>query len=312
MKTKNPEVKNPEVKNKKELQLRSFMLYLELEKSLSSNTINSYEFDLIKFSGFLDGLNINGFEDVEEAHIEKYLALLKKKYKATTTARMLSSLRQLYEFLIDSKNYNLRINPLEYFDSPKLGRKLPDVLTVEEIDKILSQPDVNSPLGLRDKTILELMYACGLRVSEVLTIKTSNILFEDEVIRVLGKGSKERIVPVAASTLEWIKIYIANSRTTLAKPFSEDHLFLNWRGGKLSRMAIWDIISKYSKMAKISKQVHPHIFRHSFATHLLEGGADLRSIQEMLGHADISTTQIYTHVDISYLKQVHKQFHPRG
>ena len=214
--------------------------------------------------------------------------------------------------MIDTKTYSIRLNPLEFFDSPKLSRKLPDILTIEEIEKILSQPDVNIPLGLRDKTILEIMYACGLRVSEVLTIKTSSVLYEDEVIRVIGKGSKERIVPIAASTLEWIKLYISNSRSKLAKSNSEDFLFLNWRGKALSRMAIWDIISKYSKMAKIAKKIHPHIFRHSFATHLLEGGADLRSIQEMLGHADISTTQIYTHVDISYLKQVHKEFHPRG
>ncbi len=303
---------NSSGKDQKVLQIRAFLLYLELEKSLSQNTINSYEFDLEKFKDFLDELNVAGFEDVIEDHIEKYLAALKMEYKASSTARMMTSLRQLFEFLIDSKNYNIKLNPLEFFDSPKLSRILPDVLTVEEIDMILSQPDVNTPLGLRDKTIVELMYACGLRVSEVLTIKTSNILYSDEVVRVIGKGSKERIVPVAASSLEWVKLYTERSRSTLAKPYSEDYLFLNWRGRKLSRMAIWDIINKYSKMAKIQKKIHPHIFRHSFATHLLEGGADLRSIQEMLGHADISTTQIYTHVDISYLKQVHKQFHPRG
>ncbi len=296
----------------KEQQVSRFLLFLELERSLSPNTIQSYTFDLQKFSDFLDGLNVEGFEIVEESHIEKYLAQLKKEHKATSVARMLSALRQFYEFLIDTGNYNIKLNPLEFFDSPKLGRKLPDVLTIEEIDSILNQPEVNTPLGLRDKTILEAMYACGLRVSEVLSLKTSNILFNDEVVRVIGKGSKERIVPVASSTLEWIKLYIEKSRITLAKPYSEDHLFLNWRGKKLSRMAIWDIINKYSKMAKVNKQIHPHIFRHSFATHLLEGGADLRSIQEMLGHADISTTQIYTHVDISYLKQVHKEFHPRG
>ena len=296
----------------KEQQVSRFLLFLELERSLSPNTIQSYTFDLQKFSDFLYGLNVEGFEIVEESHIEKYLAQLKKEHKATSVARMLSALRQFYEFLIDTGNYNIKLNPLEFFDSPKLGRKLPDVLTVEEIDSILNQPEVNTPLGLRDKTILEAMYACGLRVSEVLSLKTSNILFNDEVVRVIGKGSKERIVPVASSTLEWIKLYIEKSRITLAKPYSEDHLFLNWRGKKLSRMAIWDIINKYSKMAKVNKQIHPHIFRHSFATHLLEGGADLRSIQEMLGHADISTTQIYTHVDISYLKQVHKEFHPRG
>ncbi len=300
------------VKDGKKSQIQSFLLYLELEKSLSANTINSYSFDLEKFRSYLDELNIEGFEDVEETHIEKFLAILKKEYKASSTSRLLSALRQFYEHLIDSKNYNIKLNPLEYFDSPKIGRKLPDVLTVEEINKILSQPDENTSLGLRDKTILEIMYACGLRVSEVLTLKTSNILYNDEIVRVIGKGSKERIVPAAPSSLAWVKMYLERSRNTLSKAFSEDYLFLNWRGRKLSRMAIWDIINKYSKMAKIQKKIHPHIFRHSFATHLLEGGADLRSIQEMLGHADISTTQIYTHVDISYLKQVHKQFHPRG
>jgi integrase/recombinase XerD len=225
---------------------------------------------------------------------------------------MISALRQFYSFLLNKKGSTSAVNPLEYFDTPRLARKLPVVLTVQEIDKILSQPDINTPLGLRDKTILETMYACGLRVSEVLDLKKSNILTSDEVIRVFGKGSKERVVPIAKTALEWIKIYIERSRVTIAKPFSEDFLFLNWRGRKLSRMAIWDIMDKYSKMAKISKHIYPHIFRHSFATHLLEGGADLRSIQEMLGHSDISTTQIYTHVDITYLKEVHKQFHPRG
>lgn len=303
---------NPAIKDRKESQVMSFLLYLELERSLSQNTIDSYKFDLDKFCNFLNSRSISGFEDVTESDIERYLAQLKKELKASSTSRMLSTLRQLFDFLIDSKTCEIKVNPLEFFDSPKLARKLPDVLTVEEIDKILSEPDINTPLGLRDKTILEIMYACGLRVSEVLTIKTSNILFVDEVVRVIGKGSKERIVPAAASSLEWIKLYIERSRSTIAKSFSEDYLFLNWRGRKLSRMAIWDIIHKYSQMAKIQKNIHPHILRHSFATHLLEGGADLRSIQEMLGHADISTTQIYTHVDISYLKQVHKQFHPRG
>jgi len=302
----------PAAKDAKLSQVQGFLLYLELERSLSTNTINSYAFDLEKFRLFIEEQDLNGFEDAQDTHIEKFLAQLKKEYKASTTARLLSTLRQFYEYLIDTKSYSLKLNPLEFFDSPKLSRKLPDILTIEEIEKILSQPDVNIPLGLRDKTILEIMYACGLRVSEVLTIKTSSVLYEDEVIRVIGKGSKERIVPIAASTLEWIKLYISNSRSKLAKSNSEDFLFLNWRGKALSRMAIWDIISKYSKMAKIAKKIHPHIFRHSFATHLLEGGADLRSIQEMLGHADISTTQIYTHVDISYLKQVHKEFHPRG
>lgn len=293
--------------------IKSFLLFIELEKSLSENTINSYTFDLLKFKEFLDRYDVTAFEDVKETHIEKFLAELKKENKASTTARILSSLRQLYNFIMNSAQAGrLKINPLEYFDSPKLGRKLPDVLTVAEVNNILAKPDHNLVLGLRDKVILETMYACGLRVSELINLKGANVLVNEEVVRVFGKGSKERVVPIAKTTLEWIEIYRQNSRAKISKPYSEDYLFLNWRGRKLSRMAVWDIINKYTKMAKIQKQVYPHILRHSFATHLLEGGADLRSIQEMLGHSDISTTQIYTHVDITYLKQVHKEFHPRG
>ncbi|HJY63156.1 MAG TPA: site-specific tyrosine recombinase XerD [Ignavibacteria bacterium] len=297
--------------NEKEKNINLFLLHLELEKSLSDNTIHSYKFDLKKFRDFTDTLNIKSFYDVDKDIISSFLAA--EKNKASSKARMLSSLRQFFNYIIKTDKQNrLKLNPLEFFDSPKLGRILPDVLTVAEIDKILNQPDINVTLGLRDKTVLEVMYACGLRVSEVTSIKIPDILFNDEVIRVFGKGSKERVVPIGKPALDWINIYITKSRSILAKTHSEDYLFLNWRGRKLSRMAIWNIISKYSKMARIQKEVHPHIFRHSFATHLLEGGADLRSIQEMLGHADISTTQIYTHVDITYLKEIHKQFHPRG
>jgi len=302
-----------EISGEKEKCINSFLLHLELEKSLSDNTISSYRFDLNKFRTFVDGLNIASFYEADKNTIEKFLSAAKNYNKASTKARMLSALRQFFGYLIKTDKYKrITLNPLEFFDPPKLSRKLPVVLSVNEIDKILNQPDIQTALGLRDKTILEVMYACGLRVSEVISLKIQNVLFNDEVIRVFGKGSKERVVPIGKSALDWVNIYITKSRITLAKHFSEDFLFLNWRGRRLSRMAIWDIISKYSKMAKIQKEVHPHIFRHSFATHLLEGGADLRSIQEMLGHSDISTTQIYTHVDITYLKEVHKQFHPRG
>jgi integrase/recombinase XerD len=299
--------------DEKEKNINSFLIHLELEKSLSDNTINSYRFDLSKFKDFLDSSNISSFYFVDKDVITKFLADAKNSGKATSKARMLSALRQFFKYLIrNDKHDRMKLNPLEFFDSPKLGRKLPDVLSVAEIDKILSQPDEHNTLGLRDKTVMEVMYACGLRVSEAIGLKLQNVLFNDEVIRVFGKGSKERVVPIGKSALEWISLYITKSRSILSRPFSEDYLFLNWRGRKLSRMAIWDIISKYAKMARIQREVHPHIFRHSFATHLLEGGADMRSIQEMLGHADISTTQIYTHVDITYLKEIHKQFHPRG
>jgi integrase/recombinase XerD len=166
---------------------------------------------------------------------------------------------------------------------------------------------------LRDKAILELLYACGTRVSELISLKLSDLFLQDEVIRVLGKGSKERLIPIGSSAIKWVNNYIKNSRPLIMKiSKSENHVFLNSRGSKISRMGIWKIIDRYVKEAGIKKEVHPHTFRHSFATHLLEGGADLRAVQEMLGHADISTTQIYTHIDRDYIKQVHKQFHPRG
>jgi integrase/recombinase XerD len=299
--------------SKRDNQVRSFLLFLELEKSLSENTIDSYSFDLRKFIGFLDIMKVDTVDSVTDTHIEKFLSYLKKENRASTTARILSSLRQFYDYLINNNSIpGLKVNPFVNFDSPKLPRTLPVVLSVEEIDKIFSRIDTSNKLGIRDRTILETMYACGLRVSELINLKCSNILTVEELVRVYGKGSKERVVPVGRSALQWIKLYMEQSRISLSNSRSEDYLFLNWRGKKLSRMAIWNILDKYVKLAGIKKEIHPHILRHSFATHLLEGGADLRSIQEMLGHADISTTQIYTHVDISYLKEVHQRFHPRG
>jgi integrase/recombinase XerD len=309
----NVHVKHRQEEDPRSRQLQTFLLHLDLEKSLSENTIHSYEFDIRKFSKFLDSRKVFQFDSINEDTIEKFLSFLKKDNKPSTTARMLSSLRQFYDFLLDtSRSGKLNSNPFENFDSPKLARSLPEILSLDEIDRMLNSVDTNSTLGLRDRTVLETMYACGLRVSELINMKCSNVLPLEKVVHVLGKGSKERIIPIGKSALKWIDSYLLHARISLAKRWSEDYLFLNWRGRKLSRMGIWDIINKYSKLAKIEKQVYPHIFRHSFATHLLERGADLRAIQEMLGHSDISTTQIYTHVDISYLKEVHKTFHPRA
>lgn len=313
-KRKNKHLQGEEPLHRDYKQIELFHLYLELEKSLSDNTVKSYEFDIHKFKDFLTNIKVSSFTEVNESHIEKFLAYLKKEYKASTSARILSALRQFYDFMINSGHLSdLKYNPFENFDSPKLERKLPDVLLAEEIDKIFAEVDViNNMMGLRDKAILETMYACGLRVSELINLKIANLWFTDELVQVFGKGSKERVVPIGKSAIEWINLYLLKSRISLANSFSEDYLFLNWRGKKLSRMAIWNILDKYSKMAKIEKKMHPHILRHSFATHLLEGGADLRSVQEMLGHSDISTTQIYTHVDITYLKEIYKEFHPRA
>ena len=203
--------------------------------------------------------------------------------------------------------------PAESENQPKLSKNLPIVLSVEEMESILSSPDYSTKLGVRDKAVLELLYACGIRVSEIIGLKISDLFLKEDVIRVFGKGSKERIVPIGSSAIRWVEDYLLRSRPLLEKRLkSENILFLNNRGTKLSRMGLWKIIDRYTKEAGIKKEVHPHTFRHSFATHLLEGGADLRAVQEMLGHADISTTQIYTHIDRDFIKQVHKEFHPRG
>jgi len=290
-----------------------FRFHLQIERSLSENTVDSYRYDLNKFRDFLRTINVETFEKVNEAHIEKFLAYLKNENKPSTTSRILSALRQFYDYLLTAKSIDMELNPFENFESPKLEKKLPVYLTVDEVERLLDSAKNNgNRLELRDRAVLETMYACGLRVSELTGLKCSNVIENEDVIRVIGKGSKERLVPIGKVALDWIKRYLNLSRPFLANPKSEEYLFLNWRGKKLSRMGVWNIIDKYARLAKIEKEIHPHILRHSFATHLLEGGADLRSIQEMMGHADITTTQIYTHVDITYLKDVHKTFHPRG
>jgi integrase/recombinase XerD len=204
-------------------------------------------------------------------------------------------------------------NPAENIDIPKSSKKLPETLTINDVNKILEQPDTSKPAGVRDRAILELLYACGLRVSELCTLRIKDIIVEAEIIRVFGKGSKERIVPIGSSALDWINQYLLKVRHLFVKRGkTEDILFLNQRGTQLSRMSIWKLVQSSARKAEIQIHVHPHIFRHSFATHLLEGGADLRAVQEMLGHSDISTTQIYTHLDNDYIKEVHKTYHPRG
>jgi integrase/recombinase XerD len=295
-----------------ELFLKEYLTYLKLEKNLSTNTLSSYKNDLTTFISFLKDRNINDPSGISSENINSFFKLLKDiGLSGTSSARYFSSLKGFFLFLI--KNKYLIKNPIERVSSPKLSKKLPAVLDVAEVEKILSKPDTKDKLGLRDKAILELFYACGTRVSELINLKVSDLFLNDEVIRVFGKGSKERLIPIGSSAIKWINEYLKQSRPLLMKKSkSENYLFLNSRSSKLSRMGIWKIINRYAKEAGIEKEVHPHTFRHSFATHLLEGGADLRAVQEMLGHADISTTQIYTHIDRDYIKQVHKQYHPRG
>ena len=295
-----------------EIFLKEYLTTLKLERNLSGNTVSSYKNDILSLISFLETLGITDPSQVNKKELNSFFSSLSKTgLSSNSAARYYSSIKGFFRYLF-IQNY-IKENPMEKVSSPKLKKGLPLVLSVTEVDSILSRPDTSNVLGLRDKALLELLYACGVRVSELLGLKVSDLFFNEEMIRVFGKGSKERLVPVGRSAVKWVKEYLIKSRTMLEKKHkSENFLFLNKRGTKLSRMGIWKIVDKYVKDAGIKKEVHPHTFRHSFATHLLEGGADLRAVQEMLGHADISTTQIYTHIDREYIKQMHKDFHPRG
>ncbi len=292
--------------------LKEYLAVLKLEKNLSENTLNSYKSDISSLFNFLDGYNVTDPSEITYKHLAAFFnALSKAGLNSRSAARYYSSIKGFFKYLL-AGNYVVS-NPVEKVPPPKIPKNLPPVLSISEVDAILSKPDAEEKLGLRDKAILETFYACGVRESELINLKLQDLFLEEDIIRVFGKGSKERLIPIGSSAIKWIKEYLLKSRPLLEKKAkSESFLFLNRRGTKLSRMGIWKIVSRYVKEAEIQKEVHPHTFRHSFATHLLEGGADLRAVQEMLGHSDISTTQIYTHIDREYIKQVHRDFHPRG
>jgi integrase/recombinase XerD len=292
--------------------VRSYLHYLEIEKNASTNTIASYKLDLARYLQYLEEKNITSLEKIKENDIAGFLSLLYDiGLSASSVSRNLTAIKMFHRFLVgDGITKN---NPTENVDTPKLEKQLPDVLSQDEVETILSQPNTVEPLGIRDRAILETMYATGVRVSELIGLKQSCLHAEVGIIQVFGKGSKERLIPIGKSALEWIAKYQREVRPQYAKKGrGKDVVFLNTRGTPLSRMTIWNIVDRYTRQAGIQKDVHPHTFRHSFATHLLEGGADLRAVQEMLGHSDISTTQIYTHIDREYLKEVHRTFHPRG
>jgi integrase/recombinase XerD len=292
--------------------LREYLTVLRLEKNLSDNTVASYNSDLSCLIKYLGDDNIDDPSQVTYNSLASFFKSLSAAgLSASSAARYYSSAKGFFNYLL--VNRYITSNPIEKVPPPRLAKNLPGVLSVNEVESILQLPDINETLGLRDKALLEMLYACGTRVSELINIKLSDLFFTEEIIRVFGKGSKERLIPVGSSAIKWVNEYLTKSRPVLMKKLrSENVLFLNIRGSKLSRMGVWKIVSRYTREAGITKDVHPHTFRHSFATHLIEGGADLRAVQEMLGHADISTTQIYTHIDRDYIKQVHKQFHPRG
>ncbi len=294
--------------------VQEYLVNLKIEQNKSDNTIRSYEKDINKFIDFLSKHHIDDLSEVTIELITKFFEHQKKiGLKNSTSARYMSALKSFFDYL-DRNNY-LEENPFVKATRTHTSRSLPVVLSFDEMEKILNLPGTgdNEILGLRDKALLEMLYSSGLRVSELINLKVSDVYFSEEIVRVTGKGDKQRIVPVGSSALEWIGKYLKHSRPFLVKRNkSGNYLFLGKRGTKLSRMAVWKIVNKYVEKAGIKKEVHPHTFRHSFATHLLEGGADLRAVQEMLGHVDISTTQIYTHVNRDYVSQVHKDYHPRG
>jgi integrase/recombinase XerD len=293
--------------------LKEYLTILRFEKNLSVNTIESYSNDITKLLEFSESyFNVRDENEIDDKILIKFYKFLSDMgLSGSTSARYLSSHKSFFGYL-KSQNY-IEKDPTEKVSSPKLSRKLPVVLSFNEIEKILDAPDTRNETGLRDKALMEIMYSSGLRVSETINLLLNDLIFSEGLIRVLGKGSKERIVPIGSSAVRWVNKYLMNGRPSLKKSGkSLNFVFLNKRGTKLSRMGVWNIVDKYTKEAGIDKEVHPHIFRHSFATHLLEGGADLRSVQEMLGHADISTTQIYTHIDREYIKQVYRDYHPRG
>jgi len=291
--------------------LEQYLGHLAVERGLSRNSQEAYGRDLRRYLTFLEQRGVSDIGAIGREHVADFLRTLAGYgLSAVSLARNISAVRGFHRFFVAEGL--CRADPSENVDSPKLAKRLPDVLDYAEVERLLARPDPASPLGLRDRAMLELMYACGLRVSELLALSRKDLFFADGFIRCFGKGSKERVIPVGAAAAKWVEQYLERGRPLLRKQYETEVLFLNNRGRPLSRMGFWKLLRNYAKKAGIKKRVHPHILRHSFATHLLEGGADLRSVQEMLGHADISTTQIYTHVDREYLKEVHRQFHPRG
>ncbi|WP_072905724.1 site-specific tyrosine recombinase XerD [Anaerobranca californiensis] len=291
--------------------LADYLTYLRVERGLAQNTVLSYERDLKKFISFLKDCNFSDWSEIKRQQIITYLLKLQEEKMAPASiSRNLAAIRSFFNYLT-TENL-LGEDPAKDLDSPKLSKKLPKIITVEEVEELLNQPDETDKIGIRDRAMLELLYASGLRVSELISLEVDDVNLDLGFLRCQGKGSKERIVPLGKMAIHYIQLYLEQSRPKLVKNIYQKKLFLNFHGRPMTRQGFWKIIKKYAKQSGINTEITPHTFRHSFATHLLENGADLRSVQEMLGHADISTTQIYTQVTGKKLKNIHKKFHPRG
>ena len=291
--------------------LDRFLHYLTVEKGLSDNTVDAYRHDLSRFLNHLDEKGMEDLSKVEKVSLRAFLLGLKQQgLSARTIARNQVSLRTFFRFLI--LEGSLKVNPAEDLESPKTVKTLPEILTVQEVERLLDQPDLKAYLGIRDRAMIEILYATGMRVSELVRLPMNQVNLEAGYALIYGKGSKERVVPLGSEAIRWITHYVQTARNRLLKGRENPLLFIGRSGKGMSRQRFWKSIKGYSQKAGIRKRMTPHVLRHSFASHLLERGADLRSVQMMLGHVDISTTQIYTHVTGERLKKVHKQYHPRG
>ncbi len=291
--------------------LDQFLHYLIVEKGLSKNTIEAYSHDLTRFLDFLKEKGIEKIRTVGKFDIRGFLLWLKRKNLSTKSiGRDLSAIRTFFKFLIQEGI--VETNPVEDLESPRVAKKLPEILSLKEIEQLLEQPDLKTALGIRDRAMLEMLYATGMRVSELTSLPTHQVNLEGGYVLLYGKGSKERVVPLGSEAINWVTLYLGKARETLAKRKESPALFINRSGRGMSRQGFWKNLKDYARKAGLRKKITPHLLRHSFASHLLERGADLRSVQMMLGHVDISTTQIYTHVTGERLKKVHKQYHPRG
>lgn len=288
--------------------INEFIDAIWLESGLSDNTLSAYRSDLKRFSESISPVLLLS---VERAHIQQFLAtLLAGQIKSSSSARILSTLRRFYRYQIRERQ--VEVDPCAQVLSPKKGRPLPKAISEQQVTDLLLAPDINKPIGIRDRAMLELLYATGLRVSELVELSLLEINLDVGVVRIIGKGSKERLVPLGEQAVHWVEQYLLNGRDELLKGKKSDAVFVTARGGAMTRQAFWYLIKKYALLASITQGLSPHTLRHAFASHLINHGADLRSVQMLLGHADLSTTQIYTHIARERLQTMHSQHHPRG
>jgi integrase/recombinase XerD len=290
-------------------ELDTFIDHLWLEDGLSKNTLESYRLDLTSFALWLTPQS-KQLLTVDQADIQQYLAVKFPQSKPRSISRLIASMRRFYRYLM--RDNKISLDPTIQIQSPKLPRSLPKSLNEDEVIALLNAPNISEPAGLRDRAMLELLYACGLRVSELVGVKVTEVSLSDGVVRITGKGSKTRLVPMGEEAVDWISRYLNEARPDILQKRLCDALFVTNRGDEMTRQAFWYLIKRYALLAGINKHMSPHVLRHAFATHLLNHGADLRVVQMLLGHSDISTTQIYTHVARERLKQLHSMHHPRG